>query len=922
MFAIGILLSGLWALDQTSSTSTGANASATLAWTQVNAPLPPANAAVSSGATAPLVQCSATGNCVAVGTYDVGSSVGLYSATESSGTWQPGTQISSTNGPTTLTSLVCPSLGNCTLVGTQSYAGHTFGFSIFEIGGVWGTLLGIPTPSNALIPGAVVSLDSLTCPTAGSCELAGSYEPTASSFSTFVATETAGAWTGAVELAPAGSGGPVAGLAPSSLSCTSPGNCVLAGGVTRGPSYTERAFAAVETGGIWGQSALIPLPADANTTSPTSTATSVSCPSAGDCIVLGTFEDSNFNTQGFTLTEAHGAWGHALALPLPSDALASGQLVSNLGLSCSSTGCGIVGTYQTSTSPGVALFGLLDIAGTTSPASAITLPQNYSVGAQLLTIQLGCSTDSCTAYGSYAATGALGTTYLPYEFSETGGVWSPSITLPTPSGTSGVVYALSLTCTSTGDCIGGSSAITSNGALEPYVDAEQGGTWATPTVLMTPANATSIAQTNTSTSGWCAAVGDCIAAGSFTTSSGNGSGYVATETAGTWSPGTAITPPSDANPTYSNLSIQALTCSSLANCTIAGAYANVNNDIIPFVASSASGRFAQGSALPLPANATTSGQQPTIASIVCTSSGNCTLEGTYLDQSHSTQGFVATESNGVWGNTSEVLLPTNAASHQDVAIGSLSCPSVGNCVLGGSYQSNSLGNQDFVESLTAGVPQHAQEIALPAGASTSGQSATLTSGSCPALGDCEEVGTYVSTTGETIGLVDVEHAGSWQGAASLPLPANASTTAQRVSAPQISCLGVDSCVMDASYLTRAGVLRTYAISQTSMTHFVPLTLPVPSNAASHASVTPTNLSCPSRGGCTIVGTYTTTAGGLGLFALNQTGAASAVVTPLVVPSGTPETWNPTLSCPKAGACTLFVDDLTPVLTAGTLVYAM
>ncbi|MGC8481175.1 MAG: hypothetical protein ACP5PJ_06465, partial [Acidimicrobiales bacterium] len=865
MFAIGVLLSGLWALDQASSTTTGASASAALRWTQVNAPTPPTATAVSNGENAPLVQCSATGNCVAVGTYDVGSSVGIYSAEESAGVWRPGVQIASTNGPTTLTSLVCPSLGNCTLVGTQSYAGHTFGFSILEIGGVWGTLLSIPTPPNALVPGAVISLDSLTCPTDGSCELAGSYEPTASSFSTFVATETAGAWDGAVTIEPAGSGGPVAGLAPSSLSCTSPGNCVLVGGVTRAPNYTEQAFAAEESAGIWGQSALIPLPANANTTSPTSAATSVSCPSAGDCIVLGTFEDSYFNTQGFTLAEAHGAWGHASVLPLPSDALTSGQLVSNLQLSCSGTSCGIVGTYQSSTSPGSALFGLLDLAGTTSPASSIALPQNYSAGAQQLSIQLGCSTGSCTAYGSYGATGTLGTIYLPYEFAETGGVWSPSITLPTPSGTSGVVYALSLTCTSTGDCIGGSSAITSNGALEPYVDSEQGGTWAAPTVLTTPANAASIAQTNTSTSGWCAAVGDCIAAGSFTTSNGNGSGYVATETAGTWSTGTAITPPSNANPTYSNLSIQALTCSSLANCTIAGAYANVNSDIIPFVASSTNGRFAQAAALPLPTNATTSGQQPTIATIVCASPGNCTLEGTYLDQSHSTQGFVATESNGVWGNTSEVLLPTNAASHQDVAIGSLNCQSVGSCVLGGSYQSNSLGNQDFVESLIVGVPQRAQEIVLPAGASTSGQSATLTSGSCPALGDCEVVGTYVSATGATLGLVDVEQAGSWQGAVSLPLPSNASTTAQRVSAPQISCLGVDSCVMDASYLTRAGVLRTYAISQSSTTHFVPLTLPMPTNAAPNASATPTNLSCPSRGSCTIIGAYTTTTGGPSLF---------------------------------------------------------
>jgi hypothetical protein len=925
MIAVGALLTGLWAFGQPNVTATSSRVSTVLQWTLVAAPTPPSNTALSSNVSTPLVQCSSTGNCIAVGLYGVGTTNAIYAAIEGAGTWQPGLEIASTNGPTVLTALDCPSLGNCTLVGTQSDSGNTFGFSLTETGGAWGNVVTIPTPSNASTQGAVLSLDALSCTATGSCELAGTYTSSSSPVALFVATEAAGAWSGAVTIDPAGSGGPVVALAPSSLSCTSAGNCMLAGGVTREPSYAQQAFAVTEHAGVWGSSTLIPLPVGANTSSPNSTVSAMSCMSAGNCLIVGTYEDTNFNTQGFSLRQVNGSWKPVSTLPLPADALSAGQLVGNLQLSCSTSSCGIIGTYQSSTGSGVALFGSLVGNGSTAPPTSIALPANYSPGAQSLNVQLSCSGLSCTAYGDYPVLGASGTIYVPFQASEAGGVWSPISTLATPAGTTSTSLSASLVCTGAGDCIGGGSAIRSSGATEPFIEAEQSNAWLAPTVLTTPTNAIPSPQTNTATAAWCASIGNCVEVGGYVTPSGTQAGFVATETSGTWSPGIDIMPPTDANSALPTLSPQALTCTSSGSCTISGAYVNTRNDMALFVTSSNGGQFAQSLTVPLPSNAIATGQQPVVQGLACVSTGNCELAGTYVDQSHFVQGLVANETNGSWTAASEVPLPANASSAQGVTVGGLACTGAGSCVLTGSYQTSLGGTEALVMNVTNGSPQRAQELALPANAITGrAQLANATGVGCPAASSCEVVGTYVSSTNQTFGFIDLESNGVWQTSRSLPLPANASA-APTVSHIALSCLGVGSCIVDGSYLTRAGAVRPFAVSQTTPTtgtRLVALSLPVPSNARPSAPVTPTNLTCPSPGSCTIAGTYTTATGAPGLYVLNQKGGNSAAVTPLALPSGTTETSGNSLTCPKAGACTLFVDDLTPIRTAGTLVYSM
>ena len=86
----------------------------------------------------------------------------------------------------------------------------------------------------------------------------------------------------------------------------------------------------------------------------------------------------------------------------------------------------------------------------------------------------------------------------------------------------------------------------------------------------------------------------------------------------------------------------------------------------------------------------------------CASAGNCAAGGSYLGGSGHQQGFVVSEENGRWGQAIEVpgLGALNKGGTAEV--NSVSCASPGNCAAGGSYRSPQT-TQGFVVSEQNGV---------------------------------------------------------------------------------------------------------------------------------------------------------------------------------------------------------------------------
>jgi hypothetical protein len=114
---------------------------------------------------------------------------------------------------------------------------------------------------------------------------------------------------------------PISTSGLNSLSCGVPGDC------TAGDSYeygtVQRPFIVSESGHSWGEPQPIPgisaLSSGGQGDAYPNEVTSVSCPDASDCAVVGTyFPELNAVGLAFTLDEAGGVWGQAKALSIPS----------------------------------------------------------------------------------------------------------------------------------------------------------------------------------------------------------------------------------------------------------------------------------------------------------------------------------------------------------------------------------------------------------------------------------------------------------------------------------------------------------------------------------------------------------------------------------------------------------------------------
>src|SRR5271165_543193 len=306
-----------WGLIETLSLGT---------WTATVAP-EPANAGTDAASTQlaglQAVTCPSVGSCVAVGFYNDanGYSVGLVE-TLSGGTWTATQLPEPANAGTDATfrqfantfSISCLSVASCVAVGeyedsSANYAGLIEALS----GGTW-TATQAPEPANAgndagFDQYAVVN--AVTCPAAGTCVAVGVYWDTNFGNDPLVDTLSGGTWTATEAPVPAGAanngtGGVNDNL--SSVSCPAVGSCVAVG-VYDDTSFYNWGLIDRLSSGTW-TATKAPEPAGAGTdagASQNATLKSVSCPAAGTCTAVGSYEDSSKDTWGLMETLA-GSW--------------------------------------------------------------------------------------------------------------------------------------------------------------------------------------------------------------------------------------------------------------------------------------------------------------------------------------------------------------------------------------------------------------------------------------------------------------------------------------------------------------------------------------------------------------------------------------------------------------------------------------
>lgn len=275
------------------------------------------------------ISCGGSGNCAAVGGFLVN---------EKAGTWGKAMKLPPPNGvprDSGFGSVSCASAGNCTAGG--------FAMVVSEKRGVWGRAVAVRRP--APLKGGFGRVMSVSCASAGNCAVGGWYGAPDGQRA-FVLNQVNGAWRKPIEVpgSAALNAGNVSPFGPAvrvtSVSCASAGNCAAGGYYVVGPGISYRAFVVDEKGGKWGNAIEVPGMAALNVGN--AQVKSVSCGSAGNCVVVG---------GSFMAEETGGVWGNAFELQDPaSNAYGHSNVES---VSCTSAGnCAVGGTYADAPNPG------------------------------------------------------------------------------------------------------------------------------------------------------------------------------------------------------------------------------------------------------------------------------------------------------------------------------------------------------------------------------------------------------------------------------------------------------------------------------------------------------------------------------------------------------------------------------------------
>src|SRR5215472_10329579 len=120
---------------------------------------------------------------------------------------------------------------------------------------------------------------------------------------------------------------------------------------------------------------------------------------------------------------------------------------------------------------------------------------------------------------------------------------------------------------------------------------------------------------------------------------------------------------------------------------------------------------------------------PTISSVSCGSRGNCGAIGMDIDSSGFYQPFVVKETGGTW-RPSAAIPGFTSLSKGSSRTGQISCPGAGTCTAVGSYATSLNDQQGFIVSETGGIWGRAQPVPGIASLTNGKGSSSLLSISC------------------------------------------------------------------------------------------------------------------------------------------------------------------------------------------------
>jgi hypothetical protein len=423
------------------------------------------------------VSCGAPGNCSAVGSYAPAKNVvQAFVANEVEGTWYtagkvPGSSALNTGNSAFMSNVKCSSAGNCSAAGFYTAAPLVYRVMVdSEVAGKWGSatrLLGTATFNRA----GYANVTVLACASVGNCSMAGEYDGRPDYNHVFLANEVNGHWLGAFELPGTTLLNAEGNDEVGAMSCPSVGNC-SAGGQLSTSLSTSTAFIANEVHGTWGRELPVPgvgaLAKDGN-----AIVNSVSCPSAGNCTAVGTYDVSSVRQGVFVVDEVHGQWRTATELP-GTKALTHGYVAQSGSVSCPAVGNCTTGGSYAHRAHDFQAYVADEVHGVWSNAVEAPGTATLNTGDTAGIGPLDCpSVGNCSAGGSYKS---ASTGYQAFVIDEVHGKWSAAESIPgfvalNPGGDGGVY---SLSCSRAGSCVAAGAYSVTSPTTQAFVVNERG----------------------------------------------------------------------------------------------------------------------------------------------------------------------------------------------------------------------------------------------------------------------------------------------------------------------------------------------------------------------------------------------------------------------------------------------------------------
>ncbi len=708
-----------------------------------NAAFVPGLAALNKLASAQVttVSCPSDGACTLGGSYtDATKASQAFVAQETAGSWghaveSPGVGKLNAgapkiaNGGASVQSVSCAAAGDCSAVGWYENAkGASELFVDNESSGVWATAAAMPhlatLNAGASENNTGATASDLVCTAVGQCEAAGSFLNVAGNEGLFVIGENAGVWSNATALATTSTLtsdliSSLDGAQVDTLSCPSAGNCVVAGDVPVGFS-SDAGFAAVQSSGTWPVADLFTT-SESLVVGANSWVASVACPAAGSCEAVGNYRDGTGVWNVFTATEASGVWGADVEVPGLAALTTSGAQVGSL--SCSGVGsCALGGIYLDSSGrqrPFVdtEASGVWQDVAPVGGINSLDTPPSGASGYSAVN-GLSCTgTGDCSAIGYYTTSKYV---IKPFVLTESAGVWGNAQALSSLNAlTSGSALFESMSCSSVGNCAAGGFFRNPKGVDEPLVITQTNGSWSKVSQL---AGASTLNAGGSKTNNGaevsavsCAATG-CEVAGDYVSAQLDEHILVAGETGGVWKNATAIngmpatteTTKAAANDT-SSLGVSSLACPSWGDCVAVGTAPNAKGVGQSYVVSQKNGVWSKAvvvADLKIPSGDVPQGTGSELDDVACSSVGNCSAVGdeTYGSNSfggfYGTAVFVLNDVNGTWGSV-EVVPGTASLNAGDSAYpNAVACDPSGGCTMGGEYTDGSGQPLPFVDATT------------------------------------------------------------------------------------------------------------------------------------------------------------------------------------------------------------------------------